>query len=138
MVPVFLAIPIASYTQILTVQEVVEKSIMYHDPANRWGALHGVLDFKETHPDGNYRNTPAEIDNIIDYFNLVRLDEKHALSYIYNKGACNNTLVFEEEISEEEINTVGLLKIPKSRKWFVNKDNTLLGEDILENVLFLN
>lgn len=73
---IFLVISVASYTQILTGQEVVEKSIMYHDPACRWGTLQGVYDFKETRPDGNDRNTLIEIDNKNDCFNHARLDEK--------------------------------------------------------------
>lgn len=235
LITILLVISIASYSQILTGQEVVKKSIMYHDPANHWGTLHAVLDFKETRPDGNDRNTLAEIENVNDYFNLVSFTEMHALCYIYNKGLCTNMLDFYEEISEEEIEkfklnckqtillknyytylwgmpmklcdkgtiieesvmqetfnrkeslvvkvnykpevgtdtwyfyfdpqtyaltgyrfyhdesqndgeyitldgilTVGLLKIHKSRKWFVNKDNMFMGEDIPENVLILN
>lgn len=43
-----------------------------------------------------------------------------------------------EYITLDGILTVGLLKIHKSRKWFVNKDNMFMGEDIPENVLILN
>ena len=43
-----------------------------------------------------------------------------------------------EYITLDGILTVGLLKINKSRKWFLNKDNKFMGEDIPEKELILN
>ena len=39
-----------------------------------------------------------------------------------------------EYITLTEIHETGSLRFPRKRKWFMNKDDNVLGEDILENV----
>ncbi len=224
-----------SSSQSLTGQEVLEKSIRYHDPEGLWQKAHIILDLKETRPDRNDRNSHAEIDNSRSYFNLVRNDNGHSICHIFENGECRQLLDFNKNFSKEEKekfklncerttllrnyytylwgmpmkltdegtiidpqikrvefngdNSIavkvtydpevgsdtwyfyfnpksyalvgyrfyhdeskndgefivlkdelkaGSLKFPKSRTWYVNTDNKLLGEDILENVMFKN
>lgn len=216
--------------QQLTGQELLEKSIQYHDPQNNWDTFEGTLHFTETRPNGPDRQTSIQLDNAKSYFYLTQKRAGSQIEKIIKGGECSYTVdgatvvadslvqklrlscsqiqrmrnyyvylwgmpmklrdqgtiidkevatitfmdqsvlsmkvTYEKEVGEdiwyfyfnpttyalvgyrfyhdeavndgeyiplegeEEINQI---RFPKARTWFVNKDDRLLGTDILEN-----
>ncbi len=56
----------------ITSKEILEKSLTYHDPSNKWPELKALLIFKEKRPSGEIRNTTFEMDNNKGIFRLNR------------------------------------------------------------------
>ena len=81
-------------------QEIIEKSIHFHDPENIWMKSHIILDLKETRHGGTDRNTLVEINNTSGYFNLTRQLGDVSLRYEIKDGNCNLYLNGESNFSE--------------------------------------
>ena len=62
---------IDSIGQDLTANSIVEKSIQYHDPDNKWKTFKNQLFFNSKRPDGRDRNSSVLIDNNRGYFKNV-------------------------------------------------------------------
>ncbi len=63
-------------SQNLSAEEILNKSIAFHDPDGEWPTLKTELTFKETRPNGPDRKTVAMIDNSQSFFQLNRNDEE--------------------------------------------------------------
>ncbi|MCR9249222.1 MAG: DUF6503 family protein [bacterium] len=59
-----------------SIEEVLAKSLQYHDPNNEWPSFSGELKFEESRPDGTVRNTTVWIDNSKGYFKINRNDDE--------------------------------------------------------------
>lgn len=55
-------------------EEIVERSISYHDPYDTWPDYSGYMEFEESRPSGPTRNTTIWIDNRQGYFKINRND----------------------------------------------------------------
>ena len=67
---------VTSHSQDLSSEEILSKSIAYHDPEGDWSSLKANFYFEESRPDGSVRNTSMSIDNNLSYFTLNRGDEQ--------------------------------------------------------------
>ena len=63
-------------SQRLSAEEILNKSIAYHDPNGEWPTLKIKLTFKETRPNGPDRKTVAILDNSKSFFQLNRNDDE--------------------------------------------------------------
>lgn len=57
-------------------QEIIAKSIAYHDPLGEWKSLKAVFNYRETRPSGNDRMTILELNNAVNWHKLSRNDEE--------------------------------------------------------------
>lgn len=65
-----------SQAQSPTAQEILDRSIAFHDPNGEWASVNVELTFAETRPNGPDRKTIARINNNISFFSLNRNDEE--------------------------------------------------------------
>jgi hypothetical protein len=63
-------------TQAQSAQEILQKSIAYHDPNNEWKSLKSTFYFTETRPDGPDRKTIFTLDNARNEHTLNRNNEE--------------------------------------------------------------
>lgn len=61
---------INSFAQRMTAEEILEKSIQYHDPKGEWNNFNHEMTFVSERPNGPDRNSVATIDNSKGYFHL--------------------------------------------------------------------
>ena len=60
----------------LTAEELLAKSIEFHDPEHQWNQFKSILNFDEQQPEKAVRKTQVHIDNSTGYFKLNRGDEE--------------------------------------------------------------
>ncbi len=53
-------------------QQIIDRSISFHDPGGHWDSYAGTLSFEETRPGGPDRNTRIWIDNSRSFFRINR------------------------------------------------------------------
>ncbi|MEP1034564.1 DUF6503 family protein [Ekhidna sp.] len=71
----FLLTPIVGFTQTLA-DQVLAKSVAYHDPTDTWSTLSATFIFRETRPDGPDRSSIITLDNSKSYMKINRNDEE--------------------------------------------------------------
>jgi hypothetical protein len=86
-----------------TPEEVLAKSIKYHDPAGEWGKFPIQLHLTETRPNGPDRKTTLTIDIPNETFAIDQLRDGHQLYSEINQGVCSFKLDGNSEISEAEL-----------------------------------
>jgi hypothetical protein len=86
-----------------TPEEVLAKSIKYHDPAGEWGKFPIQLQLTETRPNGPDRKTTLTIDIPNETFAIDQLRDGHQLYSEINLGVCSFKLDGNSEISEAEL-----------------------------------
>lgn len=59
-----------------TAEEVLAKSLKYHDAENNWSSLSSVFTFKETRPQGDDRATEITLNNAKGYMKIDRNGEE--------------------------------------------------------------
>jgi len=91
-----------AYAQSLSGQEIVEKSIQFHDPEGVWMNTHVIMDLKETRPGASDRNSLVEINNRTSYFNLIRKVDTVTLGYEFYGDQCSLTLNGNLEFNETD------------------------------------
>lgn len=75
----------AIQAQQLSAQEILDRSIAFHDPEGEWSTLQAELTFAETRPGGPDRKTVAVINNLEGSFRLNRNDQE---AYQVNGDEC--------------------------------------------------
>ncbi len=84
-----------------TAEELLDRSIAYHDPAGRLlGGAHR-LRFLETRPEGTDRHSEVLIDIPTERFEMVRKGE-HRIAGVMAPGRCEMTLDGRSELSDKE------------------------------------
>ncbi len=86
-------------------RELLEKSIAFHDPENKWNSFKGMLSITMTTPDGNERDSAIELNLPAQFFKLTSVKEGITLEQIINKSQCLLSLNGSSEFSEEEAKT---------------------------------
>ncbi len=60
-------------------QEVLDRSIAFHDPQGEWNTWEGQMNLKETRPDGNVRTTTLWFNNNESYLKIRRGDQEFGM-----------------------------------------------------------
>ncbi|GGZ84397.1 DUF6503 family protein [Algibacter mikhailovii] len=77
-----------SFCQSLTAQELLNKSIAYHDPNNAWHTFKGTLEVTMEIPNKSNRDSKINIDLAHEYFNLITKRDSAIVTYTHKKGEC--------------------------------------------------
>ncbi len=85
----FISIHSGLIAQSITGQELLEKSIQYHDPKGNWDTFKGPMPFRETRPNGPDRRTTMNLDNRKAYFHLDQTVENYRIEKIIENGTCS-------------------------------------------------
>ncbi|MGB5646741.1 DUF6503 family protein [Muriicola sp.] len=88
--------------QNISSEELLNKSITYHDPNGVWSKLQGKLEITMTYPDGGKRFSKIEIDMPREYFRLTSKKEGITTEQTIAKGECSIKLNGRTYISEED------------------------------------
>lgn len=99
----FLAIAFHLHSQNISAEQIIEKSIEYHDPDGILLKKELNLDLIETRPNGADRNSTLVINIKKDRFELVRKNDGQVVKSEYKKGKVSYSIDGEEDISKEDI-----------------------------------
>lgn len=86
-----LVTPFYIHAQTITGQQLLEKSIQYHDPKDKWDKFKGTLLLKETRPNGADRQSVLKLDNKKKYFYL----DQNRAGYRIEKTVKNNACTYK-------------------------------------------
>ncbi|MEM1205821.1 MAG: DUF6503 family protein [Acidobacteriota bacterium] len=84
-----------------TADEVLERSIVHHDPEGRFLKRGHRLQYRETRPNGSVRDTRVEVDVPAGWFSIVR-DDGTALEGAINGDRCTATVDGAPPAAESE------------------------------------
>ena len=90
------------FSQNLTGQQILQKSIEYHDPKGKWSAFKGGLHLRETRPSGPDRLTHLHVNNKTNFFELIQHKEKNELVHVIENGKCMHLLNKSTTISDAD------------------------------------
>ena len=96
----FISFP--SFPQNITGKQLLQKSIEYHDPKNKWATFKGGLALQESRPDVPDRETSLVIDNSKSSFILFRKKDGKTLSHSIFNEQCLHFINLSRNISEED------------------------------------
>lgn len=88
--------------QNLTANQLLEKTIAYHDPNGNWKTFEGLLNIELEMPDRPARVSQVHIDLPNEFFSVTVKGEDKT-KRVVNKEECTFTLNGSEAISEEDI-----------------------------------
>ena len=72
----------------ITANDVLEKSIAYHDPSNGWASFKGEFNVVMQTPNSSDRSTSISIDLPSASFLAIAKQDSSVVSYIINNGKC--------------------------------------------------
>ena len=84
-------------------EELLNKSISYHDPNNSWNNFNGVMNITMTRPDKSQRNSEVEIDILRSFFRSKVIQDENTIEQIVENDLCKITLNGKSTFSEDEI-----------------------------------
>ncbi|MEN0002709.1 MAG: DUF6503 family protein [Bacteroidota bacterium] len=100
----FFFLPLAwSQAQTITPEQLLAKSIEYHDPAGIWGKASIELQLTETRPGAKDRKTKLQIDLPRELFVLDQLRDEHRLESKIQAGTCTFKLDGNTDISDADL-----------------------------------
>ena len=99
---VLLISPFLVAQSLMSAEELLDKSIQYHDPNGKWGTQMLPLKLTETRPNGADRNTLIHIDLLNEQFIIEQMRDGHQIIQNVTKGNCSYQLDGRAKISEEE------------------------------------
>ncbi|WP_224484218.1 DUF6503 family protein [Robertkochia aurantiaca] len=88
-----------------TAQQLLDKTIAYHDPDNAWEKFEGELEIVLEMPESSDRITRITLDRPDDYFRAETIKDSTVTVRTYDKGQCTFTLNGRSELSQDEIET---------------------------------
>ncbi|MFT5251870.1 MAG: hypothetical protein ACI87N_000866 [Flavobacteriales bacterium] len=94
--------------QELSGQELVKKTIAFHDPNNNWNTFKGELAIEMITPDGNTRISNVAINLPRQYFKLTSLRNNIAITHIVCKDSASFGLNEQKSFTEEEVKKYNL------------------------------
>ncbi|WP_136482088.1 DUF6503 family protein [Cognatitamlana onchidii] len=77
-----------SFSQDITVNELLEKVINYHDPHNNWNTFNGELNIVMTTPKNIDRHSKVSINLPQEHFNLITEQDSIKTTYTITKNHC--------------------------------------------------
>ncbi len=69
-------------------EELLNKSISYHDPNNSWNNFNGVMNITMTRPDKSQRNSEVEIDILRSFFRSKVIQDENTIEQIVENDLC--------------------------------------------------
>jgi len=96
-----LTISIAATAQNPGGKELLQLSILYHDPEGKWDQGAFQLPLYESRPNGGYRLTDILLDNNRQVFQLKQIRGKDRLSRYLSPDSCHVTWNYQSDITEE-------------------------------------
>jgi len=76
------------FCQNLTSNEILDKSIQYHDPNGTWNSFTGGFTVEMTTPNASKRTSVILIDIPKEYFNVTATRDSVVTTYAIDKGKC--------------------------------------------------
>lgn len=101
MLPVFLGCHLIN-AQLPSAQEVLDRSIAYHDPNNNWQGFKGTFTVKMETPSRPLRTSQIYLDFNKSYFKYVVEQADDTIEGIWNKGNCSHKLNDSERFTTKE------------------------------------
>ena len=100
---VLLLVSVCAYSQHHeSAAEVLEKSIRYHDPANRWQTFHQTLNLEESRPNGTLRQVSVTLDILNELFTYEMQDGEIHITRVLDRDSCSASLNGSVQFSKEE------------------------------------
>lgn len=99
------AAPVLGFSQQLTSQVLLDKSIQYHDPEGVWAKEKITFSLRETRPGNPDRQTLVTIDIPHVFFSIDQARDGHQLYSEIQDDNCKFKLDGKVEISEEDLKT---------------------------------
>ena len=97
-----LLMALTAQSQKLTAEEVLAKSIAFHDPGGEWKNLQQTLYITMSYADGRQRNSRIEVDLPREYFRLTSRTDNTTIEQTLEKGVCTLKLNGSTEFSEAD------------------------------------
>lgn len=94
-------ISIISFSQEITGDELLEKSIQFHDPNGNWATFNGKLFVTMEIPDKSSRKSKININLPEEYFSVEAIRDTIVTKYTVDKGVCSSSLNGNKNPSEE-------------------------------------
>lgn len=88
--------------QMFTAQEVLQKSIEFHDPEGKWGTTPIRFELKETRPGGTDRETAIYIDLPQSHFKIDQIRNENRIIQEVKANQCSYQLNGSTDISEAD------------------------------------
>ena len=84
-------------------EELLNKSISYHDPSKSWNKFNGIINITMTRPDRSMRNSEVEINLPKSYFRSKVIQDKNTIEQVVENNLCKITLNGKSNFSKSEI-----------------------------------
>ena len=120
-----LFISVATFAQKITGDELLEKSINFHDPTGNWETFHGELIVTMETPKGAQRKSSIQIHLPKQYFSVETTRDSIVTKQIVHKEVCSFAINGSTNLSEELIEKYSLNC--KRAKMFKNYYTYLYG-----------
>ena len=91
------------FAQTLTSQQLLDKSIQYHDPKGKWNKAKLTLELKQDTPKRADRYTTAVVDNKRMNFSMTDKMEGKTIARIWKDGKCSFVFNGNKNPSQEDI-----------------------------------
>jgi hypothetical protein len=103
-----LFISIITFSQEITGDELLKKSIKFHDPNNNWETFKGELFVTMESPKSSDRKSTIHIDLPKEYFSVVALKDTITTEYVLDKELCSIVINGDKNPSEEKKKQLGV------------------------------
>ncbi|NNK09876.1 MAG: hypothetical protein HKP08_00895, partial [Flavobacteriaceae bacterium] len=80
---------IANTAQEISPEELLTKSIEFHDPSNSWSTFSGTLFITMETPNSSDRKSEVTLNFPADYFKLVVRKDSTTTEEVIDKGSCS-------------------------------------------------
>ncbi len=97
-------------------KSIIEQSIEFHDPNNKWGELQAHLEFTETRPSGDNRSIWIDIDNLRGNFCMMREVKKMHVERHMKADSCFYNIDEYEQLTDKEFEDY---KLNDARSFFM-------------------
>lgn len=84
-------------------EELLNKSISYHDPSKSWNKFNGIISIKMTRPNRSTRNSEIEINIPKSYYRSKVIQDENTIEQVVENNLCKITLNGKSNFSENEI-----------------------------------
>lgn len=97
----FLFVSIISFSQALTGNQLLEKSIQFHDPNGNWDTFKGAFSVTMETPKSSPRKSSIEINLPEEYFLVKAIKDTLVTQYTVRKGTCSIAVNGNKSPSQE-------------------------------------
>lgn len=104
-ISVFFLLPLSTHAQASEAEQLLEKSIAYHDPNRIWSSFQGSLEIAMTMPDKGLRTTKIELDFPGRFFKSTVIQNDQEIVRQWDNEACrfwfNGSQEYTAEVASE-------------------------------------